>query len=88
MNRSCDLMTTSLCGRKAVQVVPAGSTKINFELTLETLSKVFQLEHNAYLLKFHCGEYEIVLFRDGRAIVFGTEDPQVARSLYGRYIGG
>lgn len=88
LNRSGDLMTTSLCGRKAVQVVPAGSTKINFELTLETLSKIFQVEHNAYLLRFRCGEYEIVLFRDGRAIVFGTEDPQVARSLYGRYIGG
>ena len=31
--------------------------------------------------------YELTVFADGRAIVKGTKDPAVARSLYARYIG-
>jgi hypothetical protein len=30
----------------------------------------------------------VVVFRDGRAMVFGTSDPNVALSLYGKYSGG
>ena len=33
------------------------------------------------------GGYEITVFSDGRAIIKGTRDPAVARSLYARYIG-
>jgi adenylyltransferase/sulfurtransferase len=31
--------------------------------------------------------YEITVFADGRAIIKGTRDPAIARSLYARYIG-
>jgi len=31
--------------------------------------------------------YEVTVFADGRAIVKGTRDPAVARSLYARYLG-
>jgi len=31
---------------------------------------------------------ELTIFPDGRAIIRGTSDPAVARSLYSRYIGG
>jgi adenylyltransferase/sulfurtransferase len=31
--------------------------------------------------------YEITVFRDGRAIIKGTEDIPTARTLYARYIG-
>jgi adenylyltransferase/sulfurtransferase len=30
---------------------------------------------------------EISLFKDGRAIIKGTNDQKVARSIYARYIG-
>jgi adenylyltransferase/sulfurtransferase len=82
------LMTTSLCGRKAVQVVPAPSFRIDFDTMTQNLGRIFNIEQNQYLLKFHPDDYEVVLFRDGRAIIFGTSDSQVARNLYGRYIGG
>lgn len=82
------LFTTSLCGRKAVQVVPPASFKIDFDTLAKALNKIFKIEQNQYLLKFHPGIYEVVLFRDGRAIIFGTTDAQVARNIYGRYIGG
>ena len=42
---------------------------------------------NAYLLRFRIPPYEVTVFADGRAIVKGTQDPAVARSLYARYIG-
>jgi adenylyltransferase/sulfurtransferase len=31
--------------------------------------------------------YELTLFPNGRAIVKGTHEPNVARSLYAKYIG-
>ncbi len=42
---------------------------------------------NEYALRFETGTYELTVFADGRAIVKGTDDTGVARSLYARYIG-
>jgi hypothetical protein len=39
------------------------------------------------VLKFWRDDYEITLFPDGRAIIKGTTDTAVARSLYARYVG-
>ncbi|MGA8942854.1 MAG: ThiF family adenylyltransferase [Thermoactinomyces sp.] len=82
------VFATSLCGRQAVQVVPPVSFQIDFDNLAHGLGKIFRIEQNQYLLKFYPGEYEVVLFRDGRAIIFGTTDVQTARNIYGRYIGG
>jgi adenylyltransferase/sulfurtransferase len=38
-------------------------------------------------LKFAISPYEMTVFGDGRAILKGSSDPAVARSLYARYIG-
>ncbi|NPV72006.1 MAG: thiazole biosynthesis adenylyltransferase ThiF [Firmicutes bacterium] len=87
--RQADHMATaSLCGRNAVQVVPRETRRFDYESTARTLSRAFRVESNDYLLRFRVGEYEVALFRDGRAIVFGTTDPVAAKSLYTRYIGG
>ncbi|MBI4463858.1 MAG: thiazole biosynthesis adenylyltransferase ThiF, partial [Acidobacteria bacterium] len=37
--------------------------------------------------QFTAAPYEMTIFTDGRAIIKGTTDPAVARSLYARYIG-
>jgi adenylyltransferase/sulfurtransferase len=42
---------------------------------------------NEYALRFSCPPYEMTVFADGRAIIKGTEDLGVARSLYARYVG-
>ena len=31
--------------------------------------------------------YQLTLFPDGRAIVHGTHEPKVARSLYAKFVG-
>jgi len=45
------------------------------------------VRHNDFVLKFWREPYEITLFQDGRAIIKGTSDTAVARSLYARYVG-
>ncbi len=45
------------------------------------------VRRNEYALRFWTEPYEITVFPDGRAIVKGTVDPGVARSVYARFIG-
>jgi adenylyltransferase/sulfurtransferase len=42
---------------------------------------------NDLLLRFRRGEHTLTLFPDGRAIIQGTTDVALARSLYARFIG-
>ena len=51
---------------------------------LESVGKLFC---NEYLLRFTVDSYELTVFPDGRAIVKGTGDEAMARTLYARYIG-
>lgn len=76
----------TLCGRNSVQI-----HEHHRPLNLEDLSKRLQphgsVRHNDFLLKFHKHPFEMTLFPDGRAIIKGTTDPGIARSLYARYVG-
>jgi len=45
------------------------------------------VRHNDFVLKFWHDSYEMTLFPDGRAIIKGTTDTALARSLYARYVG-
>lgn len=75
-----------LCGRNAVQVHEAQRDLDLSELktALEPLGAV---RANEYALRFACPPYEMTVFADGRAIIKGTDDVGVARSLYARYVG-
>jgi molybdopterin-synthase adenylyltransferase len=42
---------------------------------------------NRLLLRFERDKYTVTLFADGRALIQGTTDVTVARSLYARFIG-
>ncbi len=78
---------TSLCGGNAVQITPAESTDISFDSLAERLKGLGEAKFNDFILRFKEGDREISLFKDGRAIIKGTNDEKVARSLYARYIG-
>lgn len=80
--------STSLCGRNAVQV-RAGrrGTILNFSALAERLRPVGEVSYNDFLLRFTVDAYELTVFPDARAIIKGTDDEQVARSVYARYIG-
>lgn len=76
-----------LCGRTAVQVSVRGHQRVAFPDLSSRLEKIGSVSYNDHMLRFTSDPYEIVLFPDGRAIVKGTSDPGLARSLYSRYIG-
>jgi adenylyltransferase/sulfurtransferase len=46
-----------------------------------------EIRANEFALRFFPKPYEMTIFPDGRAIIKGTQDIGVARSLYARYIG-
>ena len=76
-----------LCGRNAVQISPAGSTSLDLPSFATKIAHLGEVKQNEYLVRFHEGAHEVTVFRDGRAIVKGTDDVSVARSLYARYVG-
>lgn len=81
--------TASLCGRDAVQIAAAGGAEIDFEQIARRLAAVAKSppNFNRYLLRFKVDDFEITLFRDGRAIIKGTSDIDEGRTIYARYIG-
>jgi adenylyltransferase/sulfurtransferase len=76
-----------LCGRNAIQITPPTLTEIDLESLAKRLEKVSKTKLNEYLLRFSADEFEITVFRDARAIVRGTDDFSIARSIYARFVG-
>jgi adenylyltransferase/sulfurtransferase len=76
----------TLCGRNSVQIHER-ERPVDFAEMNSRLAPHGQVRYNDMVLKFQREPYEITLFRDGRAIIKGTSDPAVARSLYARFVG-
>jgi molybdopterin/thiamine biosynthesis adenylyltransferase len=76
----------TLCGRNSVQIHERHRPVDLAEMS-ELLKPHGTVRHNAFVLKFWHEPYEMTLFPDGRAIIKGTTDKTVARSLYARYVG-
>ena len=77
----------TMCGRDSVQIHER-SRALDLTMLKNRLSPtVSDVRHNEFLLRFRIPPYEMTVFSDGRAILKGTKDPAVARSLYARYIG-
>jgi adenylyltransferase/sulfurtransferase len=79
--------SSSLCGRLAVQVVPSRGDQIDWERLKKDLSTKPGVEQTPFLIRFEVDGFHFSLFRDGRAIIRGTDDVTLARSLYARHIG-
>jgi len=76
----------TLCGRHSVQIHER-HRPIDFAEMTARLEPHGAVRHNDFVLKFWHDPYEMTLFPDGRAIIKGTTDTAVARSLYARYVG-
>jgi adenylyltransferase/sulfurtransferase len=77
----------TLCGRDSVQIHERGRTLDLGALRGKLAPTVTEVRQNEFLLRFRVPPYEMTVFADGRAILKGTKDPAVARTLYARYIG-
>jgi molybdopterin/thiamine biosynthesis adenylyltransferase len=77
----------TMCGRDSVQIHERRRS-LDLSALGEKLSAAgIAVKKNEFLLKFNLAPYEMTVFGDGRAILKGSTDPAVARSLYARYIG-
>lgn len=77
----------SLCGRNAVQL-HVSSRPLNLTQLAERLQPLGEVRVNEFALRLHVPKFDFTVFPDGRAIVKGTTDIGIARSLYARWIGG
>ena len=76
----------TLCGRNSVQIHEQ-HRPVDFSEMSARLKPHGAVRHNDFVLKFWREPYEMTLFPDGRAIIKGTTDTAVARSLYARFVG-
>jgi adenylyltransferase/sulfurtransferase len=76
----------SLCGRNAVQIHER-TRPVDLRALAQRLGTVAPVRSNEFALRVALDPYELTVFPDGRAIIKGTTDVGIARSLYARYIG-
>jgi adenylyltransferase/sulfurtransferase len=77
----------TMCGRDSVQIHERRRQLDLTALGRRIAPTVTEVRENGFLLRFRVPPYEMTVFADGRAIIKGTRDTSVARSLYARYIG-
>jgi adenylyltransferase/sulfurtransferase len=93
----------TLCGRDSVQIHERGRALDLAALAQRVAATACDVRQNDFLLRFRIAAaagapedaraqapgngYELTVFADGRAVIKGTRDPAIARSLYARYIG-
>jgi molybdopterin-synthase adenylyltransferase len=77
----------TMCGRDSVQIHERARALDLGVLEARLKPMVENVRQNDFLLRFRIAPFEMTVFADGRAILKGTRDPAVARSLYARYIG-
>jgi adenylyltransferase/sulfurtransferase len=76
----------SLCGRNAVQIHEL-ARPVDLRELARRLAAIGEVRANDFALRFETPPYQLTVFPDGRAIVKGTTDIGIARSVYAKYIG-
>jgi molybdopterin/thiamine biosynthesis adenylyltransferase len=76
----------SLCGRNAVQIHEC-ARPLDLAQLRAALLPLGEVRANEFALRFFPAPYEMTIFPDGRAIIKGTTDVGIARSLYAKYVG-
>ena len=76
----------TLCGRNAVQIHER-SRPLDLTDLAKRLGELAPVRSNEFALRVTLDAYELMIFPDGRAIIKGTTDVGIARSLYARYVG-
>ncbi len=80
--------SATLCGRNAVQVRPMQrGVTIDLAELAQRLAPLGEVTSNGFLLRARLDGYEVTVFPDARAIIKGSAEPSVARTVYARYIG-
>lgn len=76
----------TLCGRNSVQI-HEHHRPVDLAAAAERLRAHGEVRQNGLLLQFRRGPHTLTLFADGRALIQGTTDIALARTLYARFVG-
>jgi molybdopterin/thiamine biosynthesis adenylyltransferase len=87
LNAAASSWATVLCGRDAVQISPPEERPMSLESLATSLRGTAEMQFNGFLLTITLDGHELVVFPTGRAIVKGTRDESLARTLYAKYVG-
>ena len=83
---------TTLCGSNSVQLTHKQSeAKLDFDELGARLGRHGEVTSNRFMVRANITDngkpYELTVFSDGRAIVKGTKEGNIARSIYAKYVG-
>jgi len=89
LDAPADGLAISLCGRNTVQVRPGGARQSADLAAIASRlhASVLDLTLEDGLLRFGAEDKRFTVFRDGRALIEGVDDPVRARALYDRFLG-
>lgn len=78
-----------LCGRQAVQISPSRTdSMVDLDQIRRRWEAIGAVQATRFFVRLQIdAETQLTLFRDGRALISGTEDPARARSIVDRFIG-
>ena len=80
--------TVSLCGRDTIQVTPNTNRTLSLDALAKEVRAVAQsVTQTPFFVRVMIDTFTLTVFSDGRALIQGTSDTGVARSLYARYVG-
>jgi adenylyltransferase/sulfurtransferase len=83
-------VAVALCGRNTVQVRPAQvGGRVDIDAIARRIESAGTVERQPYYLRcaLREGGLSLTVFADGRAMVHGTADAALARSIYARFVG-
>jgi adenylyltransferase/sulfurtransferase len=87
LNVSKRSIVSAICGTNSVQITPIEKADLDFDELQTKLSPHGEVKPTTHTLTFITSEFKITIFRDGRALIKGTQDEKLAKSLYAKYIG-
>jgi molybdopterin-synthase adenylyltransferase len=90
LNRASNLQVayTSLCGRDTVQIVPRHKQQTDLKVLAEHLKGSGNVLVNEFLLRFSPDQQtSMVIFKDGRVLIHGTNEIAKGKSIYSKYLG-
>ena len=87
LDRPAWKQAATLCGRDAVQVRPPSPMTLDLDALAARLAAVGEVRQGPHVVRLRVSPHELTVFEDGRAIIKGTSEIPVARSLYARYVG-
>jgi molybdopterin-synthase adenylyltransferase len=90
LNRASNFQVayTSLCGRDTVQILPRHKQQADLKVLAKHLKGSGNVSANEFLLRFSPDQQtSMVIFKDGRVLIHGTNEIAKAKSIYSKYMG-